>query len=117
MRHRRDHKRIGRATDQRLALLRSQAGSLFRHERLKTTLVKANETARFAEKLITLAKRGDLAARRMVIKELNQPDVVAHLFAEIAPRYQDRAGGYTRVVHAGLRRGDGAQMAILELVD
>lgn len=117
MRHRRDHKRLGRATDQRLALLRSQAGSLFRHNRIKTTLVTAQETSRFAEKLITLAKRGDLAARRLCIAELNQPDVVHHLFTQIAPRYEDRPGGYTRVIHAGNRRGDGAPMAVLELTD
>ncbi len=117
MRHRKDHKRIGRPTDQRTALLRSQAGSLFRHDHIKTTVVKAHETSRFADKLITLAKRGDLAARRQAIQELNQPDVVAHLFEKIAPRYEDRQGGYTRVIRAGTRRGDGAQMAILELVE
>ncbi len=117
MRHRKDHKRIGRATDQRLALLRSQTGSLFRHNRIKTTLLKAQETSRFAEKLITLAKRQDLAARRLVLAELNQPDVVGHLFAQIAPRYGDREGGYTRVIRAGKRRGDGSQMAILELTE
>jgi large subunit ribosomal protein L17 len=117
MRHRLDHKRIGRPTDQRLALLRSQAGSLFRHNHVKTTLVKARETARFAEKLITLAKQGDLAARRQAIKELNQPEVVAHLFDKIATRFRDREGGFTRVTRAGLRRGDGSEMAILELTD
>ena len=117
MRHRKDHKRIGRPTDQRLALLRSQTGSLFRHNRIKTTVTKARETSRFAEKLITLAKRGDLAARRLAIKELNQPDVVAHLFSKIAPRYEDRGGGYTRIIRAGRRRGDGAEMAVLELSD
>ena len=117
MRHRKDHKRLGRPTDQRTALLRSQAGALFRHNHIKTTLTKARETARFAEKLITLAKRGDLSARRRAIAKLNQLDVVASLFAEIAPRYEDREGGYTRVLHAGKRRGDGAAMAILELAD
>jgi large subunit ribosomal protein L17 len=117
MRHRKDHKRIGRPTDQRIALLRSQAGSLFRHNHVKTTLVKAHETARFAEQLITIAKRGDIAARRLVRQKLNQPDVVHHLFTKIAPRYEDRPGGYTRITHAGLRRGDGAEMAILELTD
>jgi large subunit ribosomal protein L17 len=90
---------------------------LFRHDHIKTTVVKAHETSRFADKLITLAKRGDLAARRQAIQELNQPDVVAHLFEKIAPRYEDRQGGYTRVIRAGTRRGDGAQMAILELVE
>ncbi len=117
MKHRVDHKRIGRPTDQRIALLRSQTGSLFRHNRIKTTVTKARETRRFAEKLITLAKRGDLAARRLALKELPQPDVVAHLFSQIAPRYEDREGGYTRVTRAGRRRGDAAEMAILELAD
>ena len=117
MRHRKDHKRLGRPTDQRIALLRSQTGSLFRHNRIKTTLVTAKETARFAEKLITVAKQGDLAARRLVLRDLPQPDVVRHLFSQIAPRYEDRSGGYTRVTHAGNRRGDGAPMAVLELVD
>lgn len=117
MRHRIDHKRIGRPTDQRLALLRSQAGSLFEHNHIKTTLVAAQETARFAEKLITMAKRGDLAARRLVISEMNQPATVKKLFDEIAPRYEGRPGGYTRVTRAGTRRGDGAQMAVLELMD
>ena len=117
MRHRIDHKRLGRPTDQRTALLRSQTGSLFRNNHIKTTLIKAKETARFAEKLITTAKRGDLHARRLVLKDLPQPDVVAHLFNSIAPRYEDRPGGYTRVTHAGLRRGDGAAMAILELME
>ena len=117
MRHRKDHKRIGRPTDQRMALIRSQTGALFRHNRIKTTVTKARETARFAEKLITLAKRGDLAARRRAIQKLNQPDVVAHLFSQIAPRYEDTEGGYTRVIRAGRRRGDGSEMAILELAD
>lgn len=117
MRHRKDHKRIGRATDQRMALLRSQAGSLFRHNRIKTTLIKARETSRFADKLISLGKRGDLAARRRALQQLSQPDVVAHLFSQIAPRYEDREGGYTRVIHAGRRRGDGSEMAILELAE
>lgn len=117
MRHRIDHRRLDRPTDQRLALLRSQAGSLFRHSHIKTTLATAKETARFAEKLITLAKRGDLHARRLVIARINQPDVVHKLFTQIAPRYEDRNGGYTRVIHAGTRRGDNAPMAILELSD
>lgn len=117
MRHRKDHKRLGRPTDQRTALLRSQAGSLFRHNHIKTTLATARETSRFAEKLITIAKGGDLHSRRRVLQELNQPDAVSVLFAQIAPRYSDRAGGYTRLIHAGARRGDGAPMAILELVE
>lgn len=115
MRHLKDHRRIGRPTDQRLALLRSLVGSLFRHNHIKTTLIKAKEARRVADGLITLAKRGDLAARRQVLRTLPDADLVGHLFEEIGPRFRDRAGGYTRIVPAGLRRGDAAQMAILEL--
>ena len=117
MRHRKDHKRLGRATDQRIALMRSQVDSLFRHSRIRTTLQKAKESQRMAEKLITLARRGDLAARRRVLRKVRDKELVKHLFEEIAPRYADRPGGYTRVIKAGLRTGDAAQMAILELID
>lgn len=117
MRHRKDHRRLGRATDQRIALMRSQVDSLFRHSRIRTTLQKAKESQRMAEKLITLAKRGDLAARRRVLRKVRDKALVKHLFAEIAPRYAERDGGYTRVIKAGLRSGDAAQMAILELID
>ncbi len=117
MRHRKDHKRLGRATDQRIALMRSQVDSLFRHSRIRTTLTKAKESQRMAEKLITLARRGDLAARRRVLRKVRDKQLVKHLFDEIAPRYAERPGGYTRVIKAGLRAGDAAQMAILELVD
>lgn len=117
MRHRKDHRRLGRATDQRIALMRSQVDSLFRHSRIRTTLQKAKESQRMAEKLITLARRGDLAARRRVLRKVRDKELVKHLFDEIAPRYADRPGGYTRVIKAGLRFGDAAQMAILELVD
>lgn len=117
MRHLKNHRRLGRPTDQRTALLRSQMDSLFRHNRIKTTLEKAKETSRMAEKMITLAKRGDLAARRLVLRDVHDPDLVGHLFATIAPRYTTREGGYTRIIHAGLRRGDSAEMAILELTE
>ena len=117
MRHRRDHRKLGRATDQRLALLRSQVDSLLRHSRLKTTVQKAKETQRMAERLITTAKRGDLHSRRLVLRKIRDKDLVAHLFEEIAPRYAERDGGYTRVIRAGRRTGDNAEMAILELTD
>jgi large subunit ribosomal protein L17 len=91
--------------------------SLFRHNHIKTTVAKAKETSRIAEKMITLAKRGDLAARRLVLKEIHDPELVGHLFSEIAPRYKTREGGYTRITHAGQRRGDAAEMAVLELMD
>jgi len=117
MRHRKAHRKLGRATDQRLALLRGLVASLFRHDKIETTLPKAKEARRLAEKLITLAKReeGQLAARRQVLRHITDASLVRHLFDEIAPRYVDRPGGYTRITRAGLRRGDGAQMAILEL--
>ncbi len=119
MRHLRDHRKLNRATDQRLALLRNQVASLFRHNKIVTTLPKAKETRRMAEKLITLARREHnvLSARREVLKYVEDPDLVRHLFDEIAPRYRTRPGGYTRITRAGLRRGDGAQLAVLELMD
>ncbi len=115
MRHLKDHKRLGRPTDQRLALLRALVIGLFRHNHIKTTLVKAKEARRVADRLITLAKRGDLAARREVLKTLPDAQLVGYLFEEIAQRFQNRPGGYTRIIPAGQRRGDAAQMAILEL--
>ena len=117
MAHQKHQTRLGRATDQRIALMRSQVDSLFRHSRIRTTLQKAKESQRMAEKLITLARRGDLAARRRVLRKVRDKELVKHLFEEIAPRYADRPGGYTRVIKAGLRSGDAAQMAILELID
>jgi large subunit ribosomal protein L17 len=117
MRHLKNHRRLSRPTDERTALLRSQMNSLFRHNHIKTTVAKAKETSRIAEKMITLAKRGDLAARRLVLKEIHDPELVGHLFGEIAPRYKTREGGYTRIIHAGQRRGDAAEMAVLELTE
>ncbi len=117
MRHRHDHRKLGRPTDQRLALLRSQVDALFRHSRVKTTVQKAKETQRMAEKLITKAKRGDMHARRQVLKKIGDKDLVAYIFDELAPRFADRDGGYTRVIRAGRRNGDSAEMAILELTE
>jgi large subunit ribosomal protein L17 len=117
MRHLKDHRRLGRPTDQRDALLRGLVTGLFRHSQIKTTLQKAKEARRVADKLITFAKRGDLASRRQVLRTLPDPKLVGYLFEEIAPRFASRPGGYTRVTPAGQRRGDAAQMAILELVD
>ncbi|HUS80084.1 MAG TPA: 50S ribosomal protein L17 [Armatimonadota bacterium] len=117
MRHRKDHRKLGRATDQRIALMRSQVDALLRHSRIRTTVQKAKESQRMAEKLITLAKRGDLAARREVLRKIRDRGLVKYLFDEIAPRYASRDGGYTRVIRAGNRAGDDAQMAILELTD
>ncbi|NLO73203.1 MAG: 50S ribosomal protein L17 [candidate division WS1 bacterium] len=117
MRHRHSHRQLNRATDQRIALLRGLVSSLLRHNRIKTTAEKAKEASRLAERMISLAKRGDLTARRQVLREVHDPELVKHLFGEIAPRYRSREGGYTRVILAGQRRGDAAQMAILELTE
>ena len=117
MRHLKDHRRLGRPTDQRTALLRALVTGLFEHNHIKTSLIKAKEARRVADHLITLAKRVDLSARRQVLRTIPNAKLVGHLFEEIAPRFQNRAGGYTRIIPAGLRRGDATQMAILELTD
>jgi len=117
MRHRKNYRKLNRATDQRIALLRAEVMALFRHNQIKTTLCKAKEARRLADRLITLAKRGDLAARRQVLRHINDAGLVKHLFDEIAGRFDEREGGYTRVIRAGRQRGDGTQMAILELTE
>jgi len=98
-------------------MLRNLATSLFRHGRIETTVAKAKELRSFAEPLITKAKRGDLHARRLVARTIQDREVLKKLFDEIGPRYADRPGGYTRVVHLGHRTGDAADMAIIELVE
>ena len=109
-------RKLGRRASGRRALLRDVVTALFRHGRITTTEIKAKEARHLAEHLITLAKRGDLHARRLVAAELNEPAVVQKLFAEIAPKFAGRPGGYTRMVKIGPRRGDAAPMAIIELV-
>ncbi len=109
-------RKLGRKTDHRKALLRNQVTSLLRSGRIETTVAKAKETQRMAERMITLAKRGDLHARRQALAYIYDEDVVTKLFTEIGPSYEDRNGGYTRVLKLGPRRGDAAEMAILELV-
>lgn len=109
-------RKLGRPTDHRKAMLRSQVTSLIKHGRIETTVNKAKETKRMADKMITLGKRGDLHAKRQVLAFIYDEDVVKKLFDEIAPEYADRNGGYTRVLKLGPRRGDSAEMAILELV-
>lgn len=108
--------KLGRSTAHRKAMLRNQVTSLLEHGRIETTAVKAKETQRMAERMITLGKRGDLHARRQALEYILSEDVVTKLFEEIAPEYSERNGGYTRVLKLGPRRGDGAEMAILELV-
>ena len=118
MRHRVAHRKLGRVTPHRKALLRNLATALFERERIRTTLPKAKELRPFAEKLITLAKREDdrLHARRQAAAQLQDPVVVQKLFDTIGARFATRPGGYTRILRLGPRQGDGAEMAYLELV-
>ena len=117
MRHRRAGKKLGRDSAHRKALYSNLAGALIEHGRIKTTQAKAKAVKPFAEQMITLGKRGDLHARRLALAELRSQDVVHQLFVDVAPRFADRAGGYTRIVKLGPRPGDAAEMVYLELVD
>ncbi len=109
-------RKLGRPADQRRALLRNLVTSLLLHERVTTTVTRAKEARVFAERMITLGKRGDLAARRRAAAYLLDDEVLKKLFTTLGPRYADRAGGYTRIMRTGPRQGDAAPMAILELV-
>ena len=117
MRHHRAGKKLGRDSAHRKALYANLACALVEHGRIKTTVTKAKAVKPFAEQMITLGKRGDLAARRQAIAELRSQDAVHKLFAEVAPRFAERPGGYTRIVKLGQRQGDAAEMVYLELVD
>lgn len=117
MRHKRGYRRLNRTHEHRKALFANMSGSLIEHEQIKTTLPKAKELRPIIEKLITLAKRGDLHARRLALSRLKQDMHVSKLFDVLGERYKDRKGGYTRVLKAGFRYGDMAPMAIIELVD
>jgi large subunit ribosomal protein L17 len=117
MRHGFAHRRLGRTVEHRKAMLANMACSLIEHEQIKTTLPKAKELKPYVEKLITLAKRGDLHSRRLAIAQIRQEAPVKKLFDTLAARYRDRQGGYTRVLKAGFRYGDMAPMGIIELVD
>lgn len=117
MRHARGYRRLNRTHEHRKALWANMAGSLIEHEQIKTTLPKAKELRPIVEKLITLAKRGDLHARRLAAARLTQEKHVARLFEVLGPRYRDRQGGYVRILKAGFRYGDMAPMAIVEFVD
>ncbi len=117
MRHLKAGRRLSRTTVHRQAMLRNLITSLLDVERVETTQAKAKEARQWAEKVITLAKRGDLHARRLTQAVVRSKKVVAKLFGEIRDRYQDRPGGYTRIIPLGVRLGDGAPMSILELVD
>ena len=117
MRHSKGYRRLNRTHEHRKALFANMAGSLIEHEQIKTTLPKAKELRPIVEKLITLAKRGDLHARRLAASQLKEDQYVTKLFDILGPRYTERAGGYTRVLRAGFRYGDMAPMAIIEFVD
>ncbi len=125
MRHRVAHRKLGRVTAHRISMLRNQATALLRHEHLTTTVPRAKELRPFVERLITIAKRGvaggdangkALTARRLVLQDLQDRDVVSKLFETLAPRFADRPGGYTRLLRLGFRRGDSAEVAQVELV-
>ena len=117
MRHARGYRRLNRTHEHRKALFANLAGALIEHEQIKTTLPKAKELRPVAEKLVTLAKRGDLHARRLAASRLKQDAHVQKLFDVLGPRYAERPGGYIRVLKAGFRYGDMAPMAIIEFVD
>src|SRR5437773_6192267 len=124
MRHRVAHRKLGRVTEHRISMLRNQATALLRHEHLRTTVPRAKELRPFVERLITIAKRGvadgaqgkALHARRLIMQDLQDREVVGKLFETLAPRFQSRPGGYTRLLRLGFRKGDSAEVAQVELV-
>lgn len=117
MRHRVHGRKLGRTTAHRKALFRNQLTALFTHERIVTTVAKAKELRPLAERMVTLARTGSLPARRRVLTMVPDKQVVRRLFDEVAPRFVDRPGGYTRIVRLGKRHGDGAELALIEFVD
>jgi large subunit ribosomal protein L17 len=117
MRHRKEKRQLGRTTSHRQALLRNLVTALLDKERIETTLAKAKELRRVTDRMITLGKKGDLAARRRALRTIRSNDVVKKLFSDIALRYENRPGGYTRIYQIGPRPGDCASMALIELVD
>jgi len=116
LRHRAKHRQLSRTASHRKALLANLASSLFRHDRIETTEAKAKELRPYAERLITLARRGDLHARRLVERRIKDRDVTHRLFAELGKRFAARPGGYTRIIKLGHRSGDGADVARIELL-
>lgn len=116
MNHNKSYRKLGRRADHRKAMLMNLTISLLREERIETTVTRAKELRKFTERMITVGKKGDLAARRRAFAFLRDDEVVAKLFADLAPKYADRNGGYTRIMRTSVRRGDSAEMAIIELV-
>ncbi len=117
MRHRKSGRKLNRTSSHRKAMFANMAASLIKHEQIVTTLPKAKELRSVVDKIITLGKRGDLHARRQAISKIRDVEMVKKLFDVLAPRYEERNGGYTRVLKAGFRYGDNAPMAVIELVD
>ena len=117
MRHRKSGRKLNRTSSHRKAMFANMAASLIEHEQIVTTLPKAKELRPIVDKLVTLAKKGDLASRRLAISRVRDVVMVRKLFDTIGPRYEDRNGGYTRVLKAGFRYGDSAPMAVIEFVD
>ena len=116
MRHRKDHRKLGRTSSHRRAMLRNMVTSLLDHEEIRTTDAKAKEVRRVAERMITLGKRGSLHARRLALRTLRSKEVAAKVFDTLADRYRERAGGYTRVLKIGRRVGDAAPISIVQLI-
>jgi large subunit ribosomal protein L17 len=117
MRHQKAHHKMNRSSPHRIATMRNLATALFRHERIETTQAKAKALKPYAERLITLGKRGDLHARRIAARDIQDHDILKKLFDELAERYRTREGGYTRLLKVGRRRGDNAPLSLIELVD
>ena len=117
MRHRKSGRKLNRTSSHRKAMFMNMAQALIKHEQIITTLAKAKELRGVVDKLITLGKKGGLANRRLAVARLQDGKMVEKLFAELAERYKERPGGYTRVIRAGFRKGDAAPMAVIELVD
>ena len=117
MRHGAAYRKLGRTTSHRTAMFANMAASLIKHEQITTTLPKAKELRPFVEKLVTLAKKGDLHARRQAISQVRDVPQVGKLFETLGPRYSERNGGYIRIMKAGFRHGDNAPMAVIEFVD
>ncbi len=117
MRHGKKINKMGRTASHRRATLRNMATALFEHERIETTTAKAKALRPYAERLITLAKKGDLHARRRAARDIQNREILGKLFDDLGPRFAERPGGYTRVLKLGTRKGDAAEMALIELVE
>ncbi len=117
MRHRKKGRELSRTRSHRRALLRNLATSLILHERIRTTQAKAKELRPFAERLVTLARRGDVHSRQLAARDVADRTALRKLFDQIGPRFQDRPGGYTRIMKLGARKGDGAELALIEFLD